>query len=261
MGVPSEDPGPIHVHGLGVNPRDRALFIATHTGLFRLRKGESKASRVAGRFQDTMAFTVVGADRFLGSGHPDAREGLPPFLGLIESRDAGQSWKPISLLGKADFHLLERAGGEALYGFGSDWETREEQLLASRDGGRTWAELTAPEPLIGLATQPGEPRRVIAAGQKRLWRSDDGGRDWAAVANETGLLDWPRPNVLFRVDAGGRVHRSRDQGRRWQVVGDTGGEPGAFLAQTADELFVALHDGTIKRSTDGGASWSERSTP
>src|SRR5688500_13377313 len=84
-----EDPGPIHVHGLGINPEDGALFVATHTGLFRAGEGERRATRVADRFQDTMGFTVVGPDRFLGSGHPDGREGLPPFPGLIESRDAG----------------------------------------------------------------------------------------------------------------------------------------------------------------------------
>ena len=217
-GVSSEDPGPVHVHGLGVTPRDRALFIATHTGLFRLAATERKAKRVASRYQDTMAFTVVGPDRFLGSGHPDAREGLPPFLGLIESRDAGQSWKPISLLGKADFHLLERAGSEALYGFGSDWETREERLLLSRDGGRRWDRLKAPDSLVGLAAAPDEPRRILAAGQRALWRSDDGGARWTRLGAHSGLLDWPRPNVVFRVDAAGRVHRSGDQGRRWQAV-------------------------------------------
>ena len=259
-GVAPEDPGPIHVHGLGVNPSDRALFIATHTGLFRLARDERKAKRVAGRYQDTMAFKVVGPDRFLGSGHPDAREGLPPFLGLIESRDAGESWKPISLLGKADFHLLVSAGRH-VYGFGSDWETREEQLLLSRDGGRNWNRLRAPESLVGLAAKPNEPRLVIAAGQRGLWHSDDGGRRWTRLGGPTGLLGWPRATALFRVDPAGRVHRSRDEGRRWQAVGENGGEPGAFLAQTADELFVALHDGTIKHSTDGGASWSVRSTP
>jgi hypothetical protein len=31
--VPAADPGPVHVHGLGINPADEALFIATHTGL------------------------------------------------------------------------------------------------------------------------------------------------------------------------------------------------------------------------------------
>ena len=80
----SDDPGPIHVHGLGVNPADGALFVATHTGLFRAARGEMRAQRVGGRYQDTMGFAVVGPDRFLGSGHPDGHEQLPPFLGLIE---------------------------------------------------------------------------------------------------------------------------------------------------------------------------------
>src|SRR5688500_4724072 len=84
------DPGPVHVHGLGINPADEALFIATHTGLYRAGKGERKARRVGDGLQDTMGFTIAGPNRFLGSGHPDARgiaQGLPPHLGLIESRD------------------------------------------------------------------------------------------------------------------------------------------------------------------------------
>jgi hypothetical protein len=43
------------------------------------------------------------------------RDDLPPLLGLIESRDAGETWKPISLLGKVDFHAL-RVRGELLVG-------------------------------------------------------------------------------------------------------------------------------------------------
>ena len=104
------DAGPIHVHGLGINPSDNALFIATHTGLFRAPDGESQATRVADRYQDTMGFTVVGPDHFLGSGHPDVREDLPPYLGLIESTDAGVTWEPVSLLGERDFHVLEADG-------------------------------------------------------------------------------------------------------------------------------------------------------
>src|SRR5918992_2246739 len=73
-GVPATDPGPIHVHGLGINPADGSLFIATHTGLFRVGRDSQRAVRVGDRFQDTMGFSVVGADRFLGSGHPDARD-------------------------------------------------------------------------------------------------------------------------------------------------------------------------------------------
>jgi hypothetical protein len=142
-GVPAADPGPVHVHGLGVNPADGALFIATHTGLYRVDEAEQKAMRVGKRFQDTMGFTIVGPNRFLGSGHPDLNEAreknLPSLLGLIESTDSGESWEPISLLGEADFHVL-RFAGERVYGYDSS----NDRLLVSGDRGRSWEELEKP---------------------------------------------------------------------------------------------------------------------
>jgi hypothetical protein len=104
------DPPPEHVHGLGINPADGALFIATHTGLFRMEAGSDSAERVGELLQDTMGFAVVGPDRFLGSGHPDLRSDLPPLLGLIRSGDGGLTWDSVSLLGEADFHALRVDG-------------------------------------------------------------------------------------------------------------------------------------------------------
>jgi len=54
---------------------------------------------------------------------------------------------------------------------------------------------------------------------------------------------------------------SSDGGRRLVRRGEIGGQAAALLAEGQDELYVALHDGTIKRSTDGGATWTVRSTP
>ena len=90
-----------------------------------------------------MAFEVIGPDHFLGSGHPDVRAGLPPYFGPIESRDGGRTWKPRSLQGKVDFHLLE-VDDRRVYGYGSNFDTRAERLLASADGGRTWARRSVP---------------------------------------------------------------------------------------------------------------------
>jgi hypothetical protein len=67
---PAEGPGVAHVHGLGVNPSDGSLYVATHTGTFRIPE-EGQAERIGASYQDTMGFTVAGPDRFLGSGHPD----------------------------------------------------------------------------------------------------------------------------------------------------------------------------------------------
>ena len=249
------DPGPIHVHGLGVNPSDGALFIATHTGLFRLPVGSDTARRVGERYQDTMGFAVVGPDRFLGSGHPDGRYNLPPFLGLIRSVDAGRSWQPVSLLGKADFHVLETIG-RTVYGYGTDFETRLEQLLVSRDGGRTWRPRRVPHPLISLAVDPRDPDRVFASGTEQLLASTDGARRWSRAPADPGLLTWSAAMGIFKVDGRGRVSASAD-GKSWSAAGQIGGQPAAFEVAGTD-LYAALHDGTIKRSVDGGATWAVR---
>jgi hypothetical protein len=261
-GVAGADPGPVHVHGLGVNPADNALFIATHTGLYRAAKGERKAERVGGRYQDTMGFTIVGPNRFLGSGHPDINEAreknLPLLLGLIESTDSGESWQPISLLGEADFHVL-RFAGERVYGY----DASNDRLLVSGDRGRTWRELEKPGPLVDLALDPGDDRRIVvtSAGglEEGLFESRDGGEGWKRMSEAVGLLAWP--GRLYLIAGGGQVFAGRDGGRRLEHQGEIGGQPAALVAEGPSELYVALHDGTVKRSTDGGATWAVRSTP
>ena len=207
-----------------------------------------------------MGFTIVGADRFLGSGHPDVqtmqRQNLPPNLGLIESTDGGRTWTPISLLGQADFHVL-RSRGDRVYGF----DSTNGRLLVSGDGGETWNQRPIPGPLIDLALHPRRPSQVMAATERGLITSADDGRTWRALGGSVGLLAWPDPARLLLVDGVGQVHASRDSGRRWSPIGNIGGQPAAFLAQAAQELYVALHDGTVKRSDDGGRSWEVRSAP
>jgi photosystem II stability/assembly factor-like uncharacterized protein len=206
-----------------------------------------------------MGFTVAGADRFLGSGHPDPRDirdgRLPPLLGLIESTDAGKTWRPISLLGDADFHVLRNAG-DLVYGF----DATNERLMVSRDEGRTWTERRPPAPVIDLAPDPGRSSRVLAATERGLFQSDDAGASWRARGRMVGLLAWPAPNRLYAVDGRGRVFTSA-AARDWRAVGEIGGQPAALLATAPLELFAALHDGTIKRSVDGGLTWRLRSSP
>ncbi len=254
--VQASDPGPVHVHGLGINPRDGALFIATHAGTYRVPPAGEKAERVGDRMQDTMGFTVVGPDRFLGSGHPDVRDvHLPPLLGLVESRDAGRRWKPISMPGEADFHVL-RSVGERIYGF----DVANGRLLVSGDGGKTWSPRRLPAPLVDLAPHPTRRGLLIAAGENGLFRTRDDARSWTRVAPRVGFLAWPTAARLYLVDGEGSVHRSSDAGRRWTLRGNVGGEPAAVTASGSD-VYVALHDGTVKSSSDGGATWTVRSTP
>jgi photosystem II stability/assembly factor-like uncharacterized protein len=206
-----------------------------------------------------MGFTVTGPNRFLGSGHPDGREDLPPFLGLIRSTDAGRTWEPVSLLGERDFHVLE-AMGSRVYGYGSDFDSQRASLLVSDDQGHAWQERTPPEPLISLAIDPSDATRLVASGERGTYASDDAAKSWRPLGGDPGLLAWSDTGTLFVVRPDGWVSRSTDAGATWEMAGNIEGQPAAFES-AADELFVALHDGTIKRSADSAATWAVRTRP
>jgi hypothetical protein len=244
-----------HVHGLGVNPADGALFIATHSGLFRSAEGSTSAEPVGESQQDTMGFTVVGPDRFLGSGHPGPGQDGPPSLGLIESSDAGVSWEEISLAGEADFHVL-RSAHDRVYAYNGLTGT----LMLSDDGGESWEERRPLGQVIDLAVDPDDPDRMIISTNRRLQLSDDYGETWQSVDGEIGLLAWPETESLYVVDANGVASVSEGPGEQWQQQGSIGGQPAAFAADGEGQLFAALGDGTVMASGDGGASWTVRAS-
>jgi len=241
-----------HVHGLGVNPADGAVFVASHNGLFRAARGEAGARPVGRSGKDVMGFSIVGANRFLGSGHPGEGENLPSSLGLIASTDAGRTFRPVSLLGEVDFHVL-RAAGTRVYGS----DSTSGRFLVSRDEGRTWDAQRPPGSLIDLAIDPRDPDRLIASTDSGLSASSDGGRSWRRLGEQIALVAWAAPERLFILEQGGKVAVSSDGGRSFRPAGDVRGEPVAFMA-AGSELYVALTDNRIMRSADGGATWSVR---
>ncbi|HEX6578697.1 MAG TPA: hypothetical protein VF082_10045, partial [Jiangellaceae bacterium] len=214
----SDDPGVAHVHGLGVNPADGSIFVATHYGTFRLGGDDEPAERVGDSFQDTMGFTVAGPDHFLGSGHPDVagtREGLPGLLGLIESTDAGATWEPVSLLGEVDFHGLAYAHDQ-VYG----WDSTSSRFLVSADQ-ITWDERSTLD-LFGFAVDPEDANHFIGTGPDGLVETTDGGRTWARTGGP-GLvvLSWDADAGLWGVDQAGAVWQ-RDAGD-WTQAGELPG--------------------------------------
>jgi len=167
---------------------------------------------------------------------------------------------PISLLGVADFHVLEVAG-RRVYGFGSEYKTRQARFLTSADGGKTWRERKVPEPLVSLAVHPDNTRQLVSAGEEALHISGTAGATWRALRGAPGLLAWPRADRLYVAGSDGAVSLSADTGRSWRKVGEIGGAPAALESVTRDRLLAALHDGTIKQSRDGGRTWTVRSSP
>lgn len=241
-----------HIHGMAVNPTDGQLYVATHHGVVRV--SDAEATAIGDSRQDTMGFTLVGPDHFLASGHPAAGESGPAQLGLIESTDAGRTWRVVSLSGQVDFHVL-RSIGSVTYGLDSGTSS----LLASQDR-LTWEARSRIE-AHDLAADPQRPDTILASTPQGLQRSTDGGRTWQPSAGPIVLLlDWSVPERLHAIGADGRILRSTDQGVTWSATAGRAPDTPAAFTVHGEVLFLATRDGRVLRSTDSGATWQPMQT-
>lgn len=236
-----------HIHGLGIDPADNGLYVASHMGVFKQTRDGFK--RIADRWQDTMAFTVVGSNHFLASGHPDMREDKPVHLGLIESTDAAETWEALSLEGQADFHALEPAG-ERLYGYDSQTQT----LMVTSDR-REWQDLIQ-LPVVDLAADPNDAGSLMITDTSGRLMRMRAGLEPQLVADAPRLvfIDWPEKDLLVGLAPDGGVYRSADGGGSWRELRPIEGPPVA-LAVTTDRWYAATEQG-IYVSEDQGSTWS-----
>jgi hypothetical protein len=238
-----------HIHGLGIDPADNSLYVATHHGLFRY-SSQGKPVLVADRVRDFMGFTVVGPRHFLASGHPGELEGGPSSLGLIESTDAGNTWTSLSLSGAADFHALEEAGGR-IYGFNSITG----EFVASADK-KTWP-IRTQLAMADLAISPDNPDIILATTEQGLMRSTDGGRSFTSMPGPRLLLvDWPTNSLLVGIIPDGSAQVSNDGGGSWQPRGNLGGAPEALHVAGTGEIYAAV-DGRVVVSDDEGRTFND----
>ncbi|WP_328527158.1 hypothetical protein OG984_15315 [Nocardioides sp. NBC_00368] len=235
-----------HIHGLGVDPADDTLYVATHFGLFRV-DDTGEAERVADRWQDTMGFTVVGPGHFLGSGHPDLTEDLPPHLGLIESTDAGETWTPLALQGEADFHILEPAG-RILFAY----ESTTGRLLRTEDRKQFEEVLTGD--LVSVAATEKAEQLYATTGKGQLISIDAStGRTRELGGPVTTYVDTTAEGDLVGIGPDGVVRVSDDVGASWQEAGSIGGPPAAFTI-TEQGWYAATAEAAY-RSSDDGKTW------
>lgn len=245
-----------HIHGIGLNPADDTVYVATHQGLFRL--DGSTPRRVGESRSDMMGFVITGPDTFYASGHPAHGDSAPANLGLLRTADAGVEWEDVSQRGVSDFHDLAGVG-DRLYGLDSS----DGRLKRSDDAGATWTS----GPAIGardVDVDPGDPDRLVATTEAGLLLSTDGGAVFAPHE-----LQPPEPLVLVAHLPGGSGEVAASlagldltgrlwllDGASWIATGEPRGMPDAFAA-IGEESYLAAFDGTVFRTADGGRSWSE----
>lgn len=260
-----------HIHGLAVDPHDpTVLYIATHAGLVRLVE-EQRWEYVGEVRSDLMGFTHHPSARgvMYVSGHPDRSSHLPNPLGVMVSRDGGQSWQPLALAGKVDLHAMTISrDGNTLYGWnvtGSPGLYR----ISARDG--TWARVDAKglTDVFSLAAHPQNPNTLIAGTRGGLLISQDGGRTWLPISVAlsgipvTAVAYHPKdPKVLYaygvRSDLG--LIRSDDGGQNWKTLGLFLGEKDAVALfaispHQPETMYLATFASDLYQSNDGGQRW------
>ena len=200
--------------------------------------------------------SFAGPGDLLASGHPAAPGALPENLGLIRSRDAGDTWESVSGLGDGDYHELE-AGGDLIVAV----NVESPDILVSRDRGVTWETRTPPAAPIDVVVNPGDPQHWAVSTEEGTFVSTDGGGSWRPRDTTPGArLTWPAADALYSFDRNGGVRVSEDGGRSFKERGNLGGLTSAVASGRKDELLAAIVGGKVLRSTDGGKRWETLTT-
>lgn len=195
---------------------------------------------------------------------------------ILLSRDGGVSWASV-LDGFLQSHRLaiDPTRPDVVYAsFRGDPEDGVRgSLVRTLDGGETWRVIGLPTTSLEVATVPGEPGTVYAAGPDGAFRSTDGAVTWSGSVTERAALtsvvaDASEPAVLyasashFPPDRG--VFTSSDGGETWSATTLETGifelaadplRPGVVYAFGGETSTVELW-----KTTDGGATWSELDT-
>lgn len=235
-----------HIHGIGLNPADNTVYVASHNGVFAIAEG--KGVLIANRRQDTMGFTIAGPDDFLASGHPDPASNVPNPLGLISSKDRAQTWQTMSLGGTDDLHSIDTAKG-IIYAYGAAGE-----VMMSQD--RTSWQPVLRASLVDLAVDPQLPSSLVATtedGQIIAWTVGQQPRQIPS-APPLVFIDRTADSNLVGVDSAGQVFTSDPDGATWTSRKRLPGQPESINVR-ADTWLAATSTG-IYQSANEGQSWS-----
>jgi photosystem II stability/assembly factor-like uncharacterized protein len=184
---------------------------------------------------------------------------------LVKSTDHGIQWLSIvnGLLANqvSAVAVDPLRGGRAYAGAGPD-------LFRTDDGGETSSRIGSiwPRTIQALAIEPLSEKLYAATDGGEVLGSSDGGATWRPLlpgsASPVSLaLAASSPGTLYVArEFVGPFYRTSDGGDTWTVV------PGVSFVQAVavdprDSNVVYADDGTLKKSTDGAATWRTLSLP
>jgi photosystem II stability/assembly factor-like uncharacterized protein len=239
---PAQGDGISHVHGVVVDPSTGVVHLGTHEGVFRYDDGSWTP---VGPAVDLMGFAVTPDGRFYASGHPGPGQDLPDPLGLVVSRDQGETWFLLSRQGESDFHALA-ASQAGVVGF-------DGLALRTTSDGTTWRDLPIPVPPYDVGVSP-SGAVLLATHQEGVLRSDDAGQTWSRPSGIPllQLVHVVDEETVVGASPDGTVHLGDDA--TWTELGRPGDLVQALTAHRGEDgalqVVVVTRD-AVHRSADG----------
>lgn len=151
--------------------------------------------------------------------------------GVYVTHDAGAHFATLLTVPAAEevmWAAIANSDPPAIYAYVGGHDTTAHEILASLDGGATWASSDPGTYVTTLVVDPTDPRVVFAqpgvsGDEEGLLRTLDGGTTWERIDVEgeryvSVHFDPQPPHTLYA--AGSHLSRSEDHGRTWQAVTD-----------------------------------------
>ena len=189
-----------HVHSVAADGGN--FYLASHHGIY---KGSDEGWNLVGEEFDAMGLTI-DKGVFYASGHPGPGQDFPNPLGILESRDNGNTWTPKTFTGEVDFHLLE-VSGDAMVGLAANYGV----VVGSQDGAVTWSNIATPS-LTSLSLNPNDGLQFLLTSEGLLYLTEDSGLSLTEIDAPSGLIkvDWYDDGIIVATDS--KIYRSPDLG-------------------------------------------------
>lgn len=198
---------------------------------------------------------------------------------VIRTTDGGASWAGAQIfIGNVDqLESIHFANEKIGYASGDG------MIFKTTDGGATWFDVTPPSlsyidiwgcffitPEVGMAVGGG----CSSNENQQFFRTTDGGASWSLFEGHisgTGLTDvmLHDANGLGYASSSGWIWRTLDGGKTWDTFSQTGdldwqeeitNVDNSFLTPNSEGCSGGGGSGSMRFSTDGGASWKVRET-
>jgi photosystem II stability/assembly factor-like uncharacterized protein len=265
----------MHIHGLSYDPQaPHDLYMSTHHGVLKLdNTGDWIEIGEEEHRHDLMGFTFQKEGLMISSGHPAEKSKLENPLGIVISKDQGETWEPIALHGKVDFHVMEVNTGNPSVLHGINSHGPHAGLYRSEDGGYEWDKLetqgfpTDLMSIFSLVSDPADPRVILAGTGNGVLKSEDGGITWSMENDQQSFLSAksitnPSTKIIaYILGQNEGLKESEDLGETWNSLNLVFEEDAVIhiaIHPTREGVYtVGTNQEHIFHTTDGGANWTQ----